>query len=62
MKYILVGISTLRKHYLEAPKQKLMVISSSNNKKEIRKLATKHRNECGGLMMIINSETGNELE
>lgn len=61
MKYILVGISTIRKHYLESPKQKLMVISSSNNKKEIRKLATKRHNEYGGLMMIINSETGKEL-
>lgn len=57
MKYVLVGGNPFRHSFTG-----LRVVASSNDKMEIRKMWDQHYDDCGGLMIIVDTETGNQLQ
>lgn len=58
MKYILVGGNPFRGYRGTTTFTSLKVVASCQTKDEARQLWNQHYDDCGGLMIIIDAETG----
>lgn len=60
MRYIVVGGKPFRNYNNTTVFTALNVVGKAQTKKEVKKIVDDHFDDCGGLMMVIDSETGEE--
>lgn len=62
MKYIIVGGKPFRNHNSTVIFTGLNVVGKAQTKEEVNQIVNLHFDDCGGLMMVIDAETGEEAD